>query len=51
LESWAAAAEQRQCGAGLAGQRADGSAIKLVNAPSFQLQNGHAKVPDLVGCG
>jgi Flp pilus assembly protein TadD len=33
---------------GLEGQRADGSAIKLVNAPSFWLQNASAKVPDLV---
>jgi len=31
---------------GLEGQRADDSTIKLVNAPSFQLQNRRAKVPD-----
>ena len=33
---------------GLEGQRADGRAIKLVNAPSFQLQDGRAKVPNLL---
>ena len=33
---------------GLEGQRADGSATRLVNAPSSQLQNGRAKVPDLL---
>ena len=31
---------------GLEGQRADGSATTLVNAPSFQLQDGRAKVPE-----
>ena len=33
---------------GLEGQRADDSAVKLVNVPSFQLQKGRAKVPDLL---
>jgi hypothetical protein len=28
--------------------KADGSRIKLVNAPSFQLQNSCVKVPDLL---
>jgi tetratricopeptide (TPR) repeat protein len=32
---------------GLEGQRAAGSATKLVNVPLFQLHNGRAEVPDL----
>jgi hypothetical protein len=43
-----AAAQRRQCRAELEAYRADGHATGLVNAPSFQLQNGRAEVPDFL---